>query len=89
MPYARGIVSLPGRMVPVYAERADAGGHPGDVSNVTSVAADNERVVHASAARRGPDAGVLDATLAVARRAIDEGHGRDDFSRLVDTVRVA
>ncbi|KAB7851154.1 NAD(P)-dependent oxidoreductase [Streptomyces mobaraensis] len=88
LPYAQGIVELLGQVVPVYAERADADSHPGDVSNVTSVAAGIEHIVHASAAR-GLDTGVLDAALAVARRAIAEGRGRDDFSRLVDTVRVA
>ncbi|MFI0736863.1 hypothetical protein ACH4PU_01965 [Streptomyces sp. NPDC021100] len=51
-------------------------------------AAGIRHIVHASAAR-GRDTGVLDAALAVARRAIAEGHGRDDFSRLADTVRVA
>ncbi len=81
-------MSLLGQVVPVYAERADADSHPGDVSNVTSVAPGIEHIVHAAAAR-GLDTGVLDAALAVARRAIAEGQGRDDFSRLVDTVRVA
>ncbi|MGK5638215.1 NAD(P)-dependent oxidoreductase [Streptomyces sp. URMC 126] len=86
LPYSQGIVSLLGHVVPLYAERIDADRHPGDVSNVISVAAGIEHVLHASAAR-GLDTGVLDAALAVARRTIDEGYGRDDFSRVVDTVR--
>ncbi|WP_449062563.1 NAD(P)-dependent oxidoreductase [Planomonospora algeriensis] len=84
-PFAKGIGALLPAIVDGFAGHIDDGRHPGDDSTVLSAAASLEHIVHASRAR-GLDTGVLDAATAVARRAIDIGHGSDSFSRLAEVI---
>ncbi|WP_425585893.1 NAD(P)-dependent oxidoreductase [Streptomyces thioluteus] len=85
VPYALGIGDLLTHMVPQFAEQVDAGEYPGDQSNVVSLAAGMEHVVHAAEAR-GLDTSLIGAALGMARRVIDAGQGRDGIPRLVDAV---
>ncbi|GAA2886918.1 NAD(P)-binding domain-containing protein [Streptosporangium fragile] len=85
-PFAKGIGALLPDIVDEFAHHIDGGRHPGDESTILSAAAGMEHIIHAARAR-GLDAGVLTAAAAVARRAIDDGHGDDGFSRLAETLR--
>ncbi|MEU9835202.1 NAD(P)-binding domain-containing protein [Streptosporangium sp. NPDC048047] len=84
-PYAKGIGALLPTLIDEFAGHADDGRHPGDRSAILSALAGMEHIVHASRAR-GLDTGVLDAAVAVARRAVDAGHGGDGFSRLTEVI---
>ncbi|RLU99144.1 dehydrogenase [Streptomyces griseocarneus] len=83
VPYAHGIVGLMERFVPDFAEHADAGEHPGDMSNVVSLAAGMDHVIHAARAR-GLDTSLMAAARATAQRAIDAGRGKEGISVLVE-----
>lgn len=85
-PYAQGIVGLMSRIIPDFAAQADEGRYPGETSSIASAAAGMEHIIHA-AEGHGIDAGVLSAAHAVARRAIDAGHGSAQISRLVEELR--
>lgn len=85
-PLAKGIGALLPPIIEEFAEKIDAGSHPGDDSTIRSAAAGMDHIVEASRAR-GLDASVLSAARAIAQRAIDAGYGEDGFSRLVETVR--
>lgn len=78
-PYAQGIVGLMGDIIPAFAEQVDDGHHPGEASTVVSAAAGMDHVIHAAEAA-GLDTGVLRAARAAVQRAIDAGHGGEDFS---------
>ena len=84
-PFARGISELLPGIIDEFAKNIDAGRHPGDTSTILSAAAGMRHIIH-TARSHGMDTGVLDAAEAVARRAIDAGHGADDFSRLAETL---
>ncbi|WP_344182029.1 NAD(P)-dependent oxidoreductase [Kribbella lupini] len=84
--FARGISDLLSPSLDALAANVDSGNHPGTFSNVTSAAASLEHIIHASE-RNGLDAAVLKAAHALARQAIEDGHGGDDYSRLADTLR--
>ncbi|WP_171168765.1 NAD(P)-dependent oxidoreductase [Streptomyces sp. I05A-00742] len=83
LPYVEGIIKLLSVIAPIFAEQVDEDRHPGDQSDIVSVAAGMEHIVHAAEAR-GLDTSVIGSALAVARRAIDAGLGGDGISRLVD-----
>ncbi|MFF2524130.1 NAD(P)-dependent oxidoreductase [Streptomyces liangshanensis] len=64
----------------------DAGEHPGDLSTVTMMGATADHIVETSTSLG------LDLTLALAvqghyRRAIDHGHGGDNWTRIIDSIR--
>ncbi|MEV7599280.1 NAD(P)-binding domain-containing protein [Kitasatospora sp. NPDC089797] len=82
-PYAQGLPLLLGPLIEDFARRADERRHPGDRSSVASAAAGLTHVAHTARAR-GLDTSVLDAALAVTRRAVDRGHGADGVSTLVE-----
>ncbi|GAA3110062.1 NAD(P)-dependent oxidoreductase [Streptosporangium carneum] len=84
-PFAKGISALLPDIMESFAQQVDDGRHPGDQSTVLSAAAGMEHIIHAARAR-GIDTGVLSAASAVARRAIDAGHGEDGFSRLAEVL---
>lgn len=84
-PLARGIASLLGEVVDEFAEQADAGEYPGDDSNLVSAATALRHIIHASE-EKGLDTGVLRAAVAVADRAIADGHGADSTLRMMETV---
>ncbi|MEV7027761.1 NAD(P)-dependent oxidoreductase, partial [Kitasatospora sp. NPDC093558] len=84
-PYAQGLPLLLPPLIDDYARRADHRRHPGDRSSVASAAAGLAHVAHTARAR-GLDTAVLDAALAVTRRAAQAGHGPDGVSSLVELL---
>jgi 3-hydroxyisobutyrate dehydrogenase-like beta-hydroxyacid dehydrogenase len=80
-PMARGI----GELIPIVIDEHSAqlanGDHSGEEANLLSAAAGMAHIVETSEAR-GIDASVMKAAHALARRAVDGGHGRDGLSRL-------
>ncbi|MFF2141538.1 NAD(P)-dependent oxidoreductase [Kitasatospora sp. NPDC058190] len=82
-PYAQGLPRMLPPLMEDFAQRADDRRHPGDRSSVASAAAGLEHVAH-TARSRGLDTSVLDAALAVTRRAVAAGHGADGVSALVE-----
>ncbi|GAA4225209.1 3-hydroxyisobutyrate dehydrogenase-like beta-hydroxyacid dehydrogenase [Streptosporangium album] len=85
-PFAKGIGALLPGIIDAFAQNIDDKDHPGDASTILSAVAGMEHIIHASQAA-GIDTGVLSAATAVARRAIDAGHGTDGFSRLTEVLR--
>jgi 3-hydroxyisobutyrate dehydrogenase-like beta-hydroxyacid dehydrogenase len=86
LPYARRILDLLG---PTFAELAgdvDAGKHSGAQDNLTMELAFLDHIVATSQAR-GVDTAVPDTSRALVRAAIGAGHGKDGFSRVIDTLR--
>ncbi|GAB6938614.1 NAD(P)-dependent oxidoreductase [Isoptericola variabilis] len=67
-------------------EQIDAGLHPGHLSTSTMMGATADHVVAASAAA-GIDVGLPRAVQAHYRRAIDAGHGGDNWTRIIDGIR--
>lgn len=67
-------------------KQIDAGQHPGHLSTSTMMGATADHLVAASAAA-GIDVGLPRAVQAHYRRAIDAGHGRDNWTRIIDGIR--
>ncbi|SKC78014.1 NAD(P)-dependent oxidoreductase [Krasilnikoviella flava] len=67
-------------------EQIDAGDHPGHLSTVTMMGATADHVVAASEAV-GIDTALPRAVQAHYRRAIDAGHGADNWTRIIDGIR--
>ncbi|MEU1735133.1 NAD(P)-binding domain-containing protein [Streptosporangium sp. NPDC020145] len=84
-PFAKGIGALLPVAIDEFARHVDEGEHPGSASALLSALAGMDHIAHASQAR-GLDTGVIDAARAVARRAVEAGHGGDSFSRLTETI---
>ncbi|GGS61462.1 6-phosphogluconate dehydrogenase [Planobispora rosea] len=84
-PFARGISDLMPAIIDEFAQHIDGGDHPGDASTIVSALASMEHIAHVSHTH-GLDTGVIDAARAVARRAVEAGHGGDSFSRLTETL---
>ncbi|QLH27395.1 NAD(P)-dependent oxidoreductase [Streptomyces sp. Rer75] len=64
----------------------DAGEHPGDLSTVTMMGATSDHIVETSASI-GLDLALPEAVQAHYRRAIDDGHGGDNWTRIIDGIR--
>lgn len=64
----------------------DAGRHPGDLSTVTMMGATADHLVAASSAA-GLDVTLPRAVQGHYRRAIDDGHGGDNWTRIIDGIR--
>lgn len=64
----------------------DAGEHPGDLSTVTMMGATADHVVEASTSL-GLDLALPRAVQAHYLRAIEDGHGADNWTRIIDGVR--
>ncbi|MER7670848.1 NAD(P)-binding domain-containing protein [Kitasatospora sp. NPDC096128] len=64
----------------------DAGEHPGDLSTVTMMGATSDHIVETSAAL-GLDLALPLAVQAHYRRAIEDGHGADNWTRIIDGIR--
>jgi 3-hydroxyisobutyrate dehydrogenase-like beta-hydroxyacid dehydrogenase len=64
----------------------DAGKHPGDLSTVTMMGATADHIVAASEAV-GIDLALPRAVQAHYRRAIEDGHGSDNWTRIIDGIR--
>ncbi|MGW1817876.1 NAD(P)-dependent oxidoreductase [Streptomyces sp. NPDC002125] len=64
----------------------DAGEHPGDLSTVTMMGATADHIVDASRSL-GLDLALPLAVRTHYRRAIDDGHGGDNWTRIIDGIR--
>ncbi|MFJ6850910.1 NAD(P)-dependent oxidoreductase [Streptomyces sp. NPDC091271] len=64
----------------------DAGEHPGDLSTVTMMGATADHIVETSTSL-GLDLALPLAVQAHYRRAIEDGHGSDNWTRIIDTIR--
>lgn len=64
----------------------DAGEHPGDLSTVTMMGATSDHIVETSTSL-GLDLALPLAVRAHYRRAIDDGHGGDNWTRIIDSIR--
>ncbi|WP_280398576.1 NAD(P)-dependent oxidoreductase [Nocardia carnea] len=80
--FAPAVVSLLPEMMAQTAEQVEAGRYPGDDTTISS-AYEAFTTLRGVVARHGIDTGVLDATGAVFRRALDAGYGSDGLARLV------
>ncbi|PTM56661.1 NAD(P)-dependent oxidoreductase [Desmospora activa] len=85
-PFAKGIVDILPDIMDEFAHQVDSGHYPGDKSNLISAAAGMEHIIQTAQAH-GIDTSVLNAAKAVAQRAIDTGHGTDDFSYLTEVFQ--
>ncbi|MFI0506845.1 NAD(P)-dependent oxidoreductase [Streptomyces albogriseolus] len=66
----------------------DAGEHPGDLSNVTMMGATSDHIVETSRSL-GLDLALPLAVQGHYRRAIENGHGGDNWTRIIDSIRGA
>ncbi|WP_062650298.1 NAD(P)-dependent oxidoreductase [Streptomyces maremycinicus] len=64
----------------------DAGEHPGDLSTVTMMGATADHIVETSTSL-GLDLALPLAVQAHYRRAIEKGHGGDNWTRIIDSIR--
>lgn len=64
----------------------DAGEHPGDLSTVTMMGATSDHIVETSTSL-GLDLALPLAIQAHYRRAIENGHGGDNWTRIIDSIR--
>ncbi|WP_329223789.1 NAD(P)-binding domain-containing protein [Streptomyces sp. NBC_01485] len=64
----------------------DAGRHPGDLSTVTMMGATSDHIVETSTSL-GLDLALPLAVQAHYRRAIENGHGGDNWTRIIDSIR--
>ncbi|ATW51439.1 6-phosphogluconate dehydrogenase [Streptomyces peucetius subsp. caesius ATCC 27952] len=64
----------------------DAGEHPGDLSTVTMMGATSEHIVETSTSL-GLDLALPLAVQAHYRRAIEDGNGSDNWTRIIDGIR--
>jgi 3-hydroxyisobutyrate dehydrogenase-like beta-hydroxyacid dehydrogenase len=80
-PLALGIGELLPSVIDEHSARLEEGDHSGEYANILSAAAGMAHIIETSEAR-GIDASVMKAAHALARKAIDAGHGADGVSRL-------
>ncbi|MGQ4384699.1 NAD(P)-dependent oxidoreductase [Streptomyces sp. SAS_270] len=64
----------------------DAGEHPGELSTVTMMGATSDHIVETSTSL-GLDLALPLAVQAHYRRAIEDGHGSDNWTRIIDGIR--
>ncbi|WP_211262629.1 NAD(P)-dependent oxidoreductase [Nitriliruptor alkaliphilus] len=86
LPYARTIVSVLDEVLPGLAAEVEAGSYPGDADNIAMELAAMEHVVRVSEAR-GIDTTLPEVTRRLLATAVEQGHGRDTFSRIVEQLR--
>lgn len=86
LPYARRITTVLHETLGGLAADADAGHYPGDADNIEMELAAVDHIVHASEAR-GIDAATPELVQSLLRGAIERGHGRDGFTRIVEQLR--
>ncbi|MFC7967489.1 NAD(P)-dependent oxidoreductase [Streptomyces cinereoruber] len=84
-PFAQGIGAILPPLFQEWAEDVDTRTYSGEGNPVTSGLSTMEHVVHA-AEGHGLDASVMRATAALARRAVDRGHGADGFTRVTELL---
>ncbi|MXQ52458.1 NAD(P)-dependent oxidoreductase [Shimazuella alba] len=83
--YTKGIIGILPDIMTDMADEVDTGHYPGELSNITSAAAGMKHIIHAAKAHH-LDVSVLSAAKHIAQKAIDKGHGKDGFSRLIEEL---
>ncbi|KAF0844772.1 3-hydroxyisobutyrate dehydrogenase-like beta-hydroxyacid dehydrogenase [Nocardia caishijiensis] len=86
LPYATETMTGMPDFFSFYAERIDAGEHPGDVDRLAMGMASVEHVLHTNA-DAGVDTTLPAAVAALFRRGMDAGHATDSFSSLVELMK--
>ena len=86
LPHALRVLSVLQVSLEGAARDVDAGHYPGDEDNLVMDSRALDHIVEVSAAR-GVDPTLPEVVRALARNAIDAGHGADGFSRVVDLLR--
>lgn len=86
VPYATKMLDLLRDTFAGLANDVDGGEHPGVDDNLDMELAFLDHIVHASVAR-GLDTSVPATPRALVAAAVDAGHGRDGFSRVIDVLR--
>ncbi len=81
LPHALGIVSILTPIVTDLAGRLDQGTHDDATSDLESISASLDHLVHA-AHDAGLGADALEALRRVTRRGVDAGHGKDEITRV-------
>ncbi|MFK4065733.1 NAD(P)-dependent oxidoreductase [Streptomyces sp. NPDC029674] len=84
-PFAKGVSSILPSLMDELAAEVDNGTYSGEGNPITSAASTMAHVIHASEAH-GIDAGVMRAAEGLVRRVIDEGHGSEGPTRLVELL---
>ena len=85
LPYARRILAVLDATLPGLARDADRREFPGDEDNLVMDLAALEHVVATSRAR-GVDDRLPEVSRALARAAVDAGHGTDGYARVFDLL---
>lgn len=84
-PFAKPISSMLPGMIEGFAQRIDAGEHPGDRSTIASAASAIDHILDTANAH-GLDVGVLTASQNVLNRAVEAGYGSHGLSRLTEVL---
>jgi len=82
----QGIPPMLGSATESVGADIDAGKHPGDLSTITMMGATADHIVGASEAA-GIDLALPRAVQAHYHRAIEDGHGGDNWTRIIDGIR--
>lgn len=86
LPYASRVLSVLGASMVELADGTDRDDHPGTEDNLDMELRALEHIVEASHAH-GIVATVPELSRALAQAAVDRGHGRDGYSRIIDLLR--
>jgi 3-hydroxyisobutyrate dehydrogenase-like beta-hydroxyacid dehydrogenase len=86
VPWAASTLRLAAPFLDEAAERIESGEHPGDLSTVLMMGATADHVVGACEAA-GVDAALPKAVQSLYRRAIDAGHGKDNWTSLYEVIK--
>ena len=86
VPYARRMLDLLQPTLDELASNTDSGRHPGAEDNLAMELAALEHIVGTSRAR-GVDPALPAVTRDLVAAAVERGHGKDGFSRVVDLLR--
>lgn len=84
-PYLHSITAILPAMIEGSASEIDTGSYPGTEANLAMMAASVDHIRHASQAR-GLDVSLLESIKSVADRAIERGHGADDWASTYEAV---
>ncbi|MFE5853143.1 NAD(P)-dependent oxidoreductase [Streptomyces sp. NPDC056500] len=84
-PYLNTITHILPLVAEGSAVEIDAGSYPGKEANLAMMAVSVDHILHAARAR-GLDVSHLEAIKAVADRAVERGHGADDWTSTIEAV---